>query len=58
MEQVPKENRGMVSALGSLTWSFNVIGVAAIGYLMRNIHWRYVQMASGLVGFHSLFAYW
>ncbi|XP_071176687.1 organic cation transporter protein-like [Mytilus edulis] len=58
MEQVSKENRGMVSALASLSWSLNVIGVAGIGYLMRNINWRYVQMASGLVGFHSLFAYW
>ncbi|CAC5419797.1 unnamed protein product [Mytilus coruscus] len=55
MEQVSKENRGIVSALGSLTWALHVIGVAGIGYLMRNIHWRYVQMASGLVGVHSLF---
>jgi predicted membrane protein len=58
VEQLPMENRGFVSSMGSLAWGINVIIVAGIGYLMRNVSWRYVHMASGLVGVHVIASFW
>ncbi|CAC5425496.1 SLC22A4_5 [Mytilus coruscus] len=58
LEQVPTENRSFISALGSVSWGINVTVMAGLGYLMRNLNWRYVQMVSGLVGIHVIGAYW
>ena len=52
------ENRGFVSSMGSLAWGISVIIVAGIGYFMRNVSWRYVHMASGLVGVHVIASFW
>lgn len=58
LEQVPVENRGIVSAIGAFAWGINVLVVAVVGYLMRNANWRYVQFMSGSHGIHTIAAYW
>lgn len=58
VEQLPMENRGFVSSMGSLAWGINMIVVSGIGYFMRNVSWRYIQMASGLVGVHVIASVW
>ena len=58
LEQVPVENRGIVSAIGAFAWGINVLVVGVVGYLMRNVNWRYVQFMSGSHGIHTIAAYW
>ncbi|VDI68520.1 MFS transporter, OCT family, solute carrier family 22 (organic cation transporter), member 4/5 [Mytilus galloprovincialis] len=58
LEQVPRENRGFVSALGSFGWGTSMIGISAVGYFMQNMSWRYVQMVSGLNGLHAIATFW
>ena len=58
LELVPVENRGIVSAMGAFAWGINVLVVAVVGYLMRNVNWRYVQFMFGSHGIHTIVAYW
>lgn len=58
LEQVPVENRGIVGAIGAFAWGINVLVVAVVGYMMRNVNWRYVQFMSGAHGIHTIAAYW
>jgi hypothetical protein len=39
-------------------WGINVLVVGVVGYLMRNVNWRYVQFMSGSHGIHTIAAYW
>jgi hypothetical protein len=48
------ENRGIVSAIGAFAWGINVLVVGVVGYLMRNVNWRYVQFMSGSHGIHTM----
>lgn len=58
LEQVPRENRGFVSALGSFGWGTSMIGISAVGYFLQHVSWRYVQMVSGLNGVHAIATFW
>ncbi|KAK3095958.1 hypothetical protein FSP39_021306 [Pinctada imbricata] len=58
VEIFPMEWRGFLGFTGSVNWSLCVCSLALFGYLMRNLSWRYLQLALSLVSFHALFGPW
>ncbi|OWF49592.1 organic cation transporter protein-like [Mizuhopecten yessoensis] len=58
LEIVPQEHRGAVGALGQFAWTAFVVILAGIGYFMRNLSWRYIQLVTALASFHALASYW
>ncbi|XP_060068863.1 solute carrier family 22 member 3-like [Ylistrum balloti] len=58
LEIVPQQYRGLVGALGQFAWTAFVVILAGIGYFMRNLSWRYIQLATALMSFHALASYW
>ncbi|XP_033750920.1 solute carrier family 22 member 3-like isoform X2 [Pecten maximus] len=58
LEIVPQQYRGIVGAIGQFAWTAFVVILAGIGYFMRNLSWRYIQLATALVSVHALASYW
>lgn len=57
-EIFPKEQRGLVSAFGGVSWSITMVLLALFGYLLRDVSWRNIHWILGLAGLPTLFTYW
>jgi hypothetical protein len=58
VELFPKESRGTIGAIMNIFWTISLISLAAFGYGMRNISWRYLQLGFALMSCHSILGYW
>lgn len=58
VELFPKESRGTIGAIMNIFWTISLISLAAFGYGMRNISWRYLQLGLALMSCYSILGYW
>ena len=58
IELFPKEIRAYFEVCGVFTWSGGVMSLALIGYLFRDINWRYMQIALVIFSAYSLIEWW
>lgn len=58
IEIFPKEQRGLVSAFGGVSWSITMVLLALFGYLLRDVSWRNIHWILGLAGLPTLFTCW
>ncbi|KAJ8316721.1 hypothetical protein KUTeg_005727, partial [Tegillarca granosa] len=49
IEMLPMQSRYIPECLGLTTWTTGVCLVAVFGYFMRNLSWRYMQIALAMV---------
>lgn len=54
IELLPKEVRHRENALGSTAWTTGIVLTTFIGYLCRNLSWRYMQLILALMTVNTL----
>jgi hypothetical protein len=58
IEIFPTESRGLFIYITCIVWSVSIAFIALLGFLLRNISWRYTMLAAGLVGIHCFGTRW
>jgi hypothetical protein len=57
-EMFPGRYRESIAVFGGFWWTINVMTITVFGYGLRNYSWRYLQLATGLIGAICLGTYW
>ena len=55
VELFPKELRHRAAGAVMMSWSAGIVLTSTIGYLCRDISWRYMQLVLALITCHALF---
>ena len=55
VELLPKELRHRTEGAAMMSWSVGLVLTSTIGYLCRDISWRYMQLVLALITCHALF---
>ena len=55
VELLPKELRHRTEGAAMMSWSAGLVLTSTIGYLCRDISWRYMQLILALITCHALF---
>ena len=58
LEMFPKEIRGYMEVMGLTFWTTGIALITPVGYLFRNISWRYMQVALACCSAWSLVHWW
>ncbi|XP_067665107.1 organic cation transporter protein-like [Haliotis asinina] len=54
LEWAPTEKRFKAGTIGSCLWGIALVTLAPLAYLLRNVSWRYLQLAVALTATYSL----
>ena len=57
-EMFPGRYRESIGVFGGFWWTINVMTITVFGYGLRNYSWRYLHLATGLIGAIGLGTYW